>query len=176
MPAQSSKRKRRKSTTAPRAVASTRREQRAQRTAEAARERQRAGRQLGREGERPAGPFGGVPVSEVAILGGLVAAVIGFAGSATVPLIIGLVICGLGVCEICAREHFAGYRSHTALLAGIPAVAIEVLLVAIVGEPRQRAWLLLVVVPVFGILFWLLRRRFLIARQTRVVRASRGVS
>ncbi|MGI8711883.1 MAG: hypothetical protein ACR2NR_01620 [Solirubrobacteraceae bacterium] len=176
MPAQKPKRsrKRRNPESPPRAVASTRREVRAQRVAQAANERQRARRQLGREGERPVGPFGGVPVSEVAILGGLVAAVIGFTGSGGLPLVAGLIICALGVCEITAREHFAGYHSHTALLAGIPAVAIEVLLVALFGEPKQRAWLLVVVVPVFGILFWLLRRRFMIARQARVARAARG--
>jgi hypothetical protein len=85
-----------------------------------------------------------------------------------------LIVCALGVCEITAREHFSGYRSHTALLAGIPAVAIEAGLVALFGEPKQRGLLLVVVVPVFSILFWLLRRRFLIARQARVARSARG--
>ena len=37
-------------------------------------------------------------------------------------------------------------------------------------KPSQRALLLLVVVPIFGGLFWLLRKRFLIARQARVAR------
>jgi hypothetical protein len=78
------------------------------------------------------------------------------------------------VCEITGREHFSGYRSHTALLAGIPAVLIEVGVVAIFGEPKQRAFLLAIVVPVFAILFWLLRRQFMIARQARVVRGARG--
>jgi len=41
------------------------------------------------------------------------------------------------------------------------------------GEPKQRALLLLAVVPVFAILFWLLRRRFLTARQRRVARLAR---
>jgi hypothetical protein len=80
------------------------------------------------------------------------------------------VICALGVIEITAREHFSGYRSHTALLAAIPSVAVEVGLVLAFGEPTQRALLLLAVVPIFGILFWLLRRKFLAARQARVAR------
>ena len=166
-------RKRRNPRTAPRAVPSTRREARAERTVAAERERQRGRRQLGREGERPEGPFGGLPVSELAIFVGIVAAVIGFINGGGPPLFVGLIILALGVLEITAREHFSGYRSHAALLAAIPAVALEVGLVLALGEPKQRALLLLAVVPVFALLFWLLRRRFLTARQARVARAAR---
>jgi hypothetical protein len=163
-------RKRRNPRGAPRAVPSTRREVRAERDATADRGRQRARRQLGREGERPQSPFGGLPISELAILVGLIAAVIGFINGGGPALVVGLVICALGVIEITAREHFSGYRSHTALLAAIPAVALEAGLVLAFGEPKQRALLLVVVVPVFGGLFWLLRRRFMVARQARVAR------
>jgi hypothetical protein len=31
---------------------------------------------------------------------------------------VGVVLAGLGGLEVAAREHFAGYRSHTTLLAG----------------------------------------------------------
>jgi hypothetical protein len=144
------------------------------RAAEAERRRQRGQRQLGREGRRPESPFGGLPVSEVAILLGIIGAVFGFINGGGPALVVGLVVCALGVCEITAREHFSGFRSHTALLAAIPAVALEATLVVIFGEPKQRALLLLVVVPVFALLFWLLRRRFLTARQARVARSARG--
>jgi hypothetical protein len=144
------------------------------RAAEAERQRQRGQRQLGREGTRPEGPFGAVPVSEVAILLGIIGAVVGFLNGGGPALVVGLVVCALGVCEITAREHFSGYRSHTALLAAIPAVAIEAGLVAIFGEPKQRGFLLVVVVPVFSALFWVLRRRFMTARQARVARSARG--
>jgi hypothetical protein len=146
---------------------------RADREARAERQRQRGRRQLGREGDRPQSPFGGLPVSELAILVGLIAAVVGFLGGGGAPLAVGLIICALGVVEITAREHFSGYRSHTALLAAIPAVALEVALVVALGEPKQRALLLLAVVPVFALLFWLLRRKFLAARQARVARTAR---
>jgi hypothetical protein len=176
LPSQKSKRsrKRRKPDSAPRAVPSSRRDERAIRAAEAARERQRGQRRLGREGARPEGPFGGLPVSEAAILLGIIGAVFGFLNGGGPALVVGLVVCALGVCEITAREHFSGYRSHTALLAAIPAVLIDVGVVAIFGEPKQRAFLLVVVVPVFTILFWLLRRQFMIARQARVARSARG--
>jgi hypothetical protein len=110
----------------------------------------------------------------VAIFLGIIGAVFGFLNGGGPALVVGLVVCALGVCEITAREHFSGYRSHTALLAALPAVLIEVGVVAIFGEPKQRAFLLVIVVPVFSILFWLLRRHFIIARQARVARSARG--
>ncbi len=170
------KRRRRPSQSAPRAVASTRRADRAAQRERAAQLRRRAGRDLGRDGERPRGLFGAVPVSEVAILAGIVAAVIGFFDQAEVAIIVGLVVCGLGVMEVCGREHFTGYRSHSALLAALPAVAVEAGVVAAFGDPSDRAWLLLVVVPVFALFFFALRQRFRVARQARVARAARGVS
>jgi hypothetical protein len=162
-------RKRRSRGTPPRAVASTRRDERAERQAQTASELKRGGRVLGREGERPESPFGGLPISELAILLGLVASVIGFIQGGGPALIVGLIVCALGVIEITAREHFSGYRSHASLLAAIPSVAIEVGIV-LAFKPSQRAVLVLVVIPVFAGLFWWLRKRFLVARQARVAR------
>jgi hypothetical protein len=167
-------RKRRSPGSAPRAVPSTRRETRADRQTQAERDHKRGQRQLGREGERPESPFGGLPISELAIFAGLVAAVIGFVNGGGPALIAGLIICALGVVEITAREHFSGYRSHAALLAAIPAVALEAGVVLAFGQPRPRSLVLVIVVPVFGVLFWLLRRQFLVARQRRVARVARA--
>jgi len=163
-------RKRRSPSTAPRAVASTRRLERSERERHAERERRRGRRQLGREGERPESPFGGLPISELAILAGFIGTVIGVINGGGPALIVGVIVCALGVVEVTAREHFAGYRSHTALLAALPAVGLEAAIVAAFGEPKQRALLLVVVVPAFSILFWLLRRKFQVARQARVAR------
>lgn len=104
------------------------------------------------------------------MLAGGVAFVVGLIRSGGPALIVGVIVCALGVLELTAREHFSGYRSHAILLAAIPAVGIEAGLVAAVGEPRVRALLLLVVVPVFAVGFWLLRKRFQIARQARIIR------
>jgi hypothetical protein len=150
-------------------VASTRREERAERQVQTQRELQRGQRVLGREGERPESPFGGLPISELAILVGLIASVIGFIQGGGPALVVGLIVCALGVIEVTAREHFSGYRSHAALLAAIPSVALEAAVV-LAFKPSQRAVLVLAVVPVFAGLFWWLRRRFLVARQARVAR------
>ncbi len=118
-------------------------------------------------GDRPPGPFGGVPVSELAILVGIIGAVIGYLQGDRPALIVGIVICGLGVLELTAREHLSGYRSHTTLLAAFPAVALEGAIALVFGLPRVRILILVPVIPVFAIAFWLLRRRFIAARRRR---------
>jgi hypothetical protein len=165
-------RKRHSPGSAPRAVASQRREQRAEQQAATTRQMKRANRQLGSEGERPPSPFGGLPVSELAILAGLVAVVVWLIRGGTATLVVGLVVITLAVLEFTAREHFSGYRSHATLLAAVPAVAIAIGVVTAIGTKRSaRAPLLIAVaVPIFSLLFWILRKRFLIARHARVAR------
>jgi hypothetical protein len=124
-------------------------------------------------GERPQGMFGGLPVSEVAIAAGLIAVVVGWTRHGGPALFVGIAICFLGVFEVTAREHFSGYRSHSALLAGMVAVAAETGL-AIALTPRTRVLLLVVVIPVFAGAFMLLRKRFSAARQARVRAIPRG--
>lgn len=116
-------------------------------------------------------------MSEVAIFVGGLAAALGFFGHAPAPLIVGLVVCTLGVVEVTAREHFSGYRSHAALLAAIPSVGLGIALVAIIGHGSVRRGLegpsrssLLAIVPLFALLFLWLRKRFRTARQARIVR------
>jgi hypothetical protein len=68
---------------------------------------------------------------EIAIFVGLVILLWGLIGGGDrAPLLIGvgLGLAGLGGLELAIREHFAGYRSHSSLLAGIPAVAVLALL------------------------------------------------
>jgi hypothetical protein len=125
---------------------------------------------LGKVGERPPSPFGGLPVSELLILVGGVGAVVGYFADGVTAMLVGLAVVALGVIEVTAREHFSGFRSHTTLLAGIPAVGVGVLVIAIVGSRTTRELLLFVVALVFGGLFWVFRRAFLGARQRRVAR------
>ena len=165
-------RKRSKPGGAPRAVPSPRREQRVERTTTQARQQRQAERQLGTVGERPPSRFGGVPVSEIAIFAGLVAIIVWLIGGSLPVLIVGLTVTTLGVLEVTGREHFSGYRSHTTLLAAIPAVALGIGVVSIAGTDKQNRapFLLAIAVPVYAFLFWQLRKRFIAARQARVAR------
>jgi len=132
------------------------------------------GAQLGAYGERPPGPFGGLPISEFAILAGVVALVFGIIRHGSGPaLVIGVVLCLFGVLEFTAREHFSGYRSHTVLLAAVPAVAVEFLIAFTVDTPVVRVVLLAPVVAVFAVCAWFLRKRFLAARQRRIAKPTK---
>lgn len=174
MAGQKSRRRSRKArggrASAPRAVPSVRRELRAERQAHARRASAAATRTLGTVGDRPQSPFGGLPVSEIAIFVGIVGLVVGLIDGGGVALIVGATVCGLGVTEVTAREHFSGYRSHSALLAAIPAVITEVAIALIFGVPSQRALLFVPLIAVWVPCFWLLRRLFQSARHARVAR------
>ena len=52
------------------------------------------------------------------MLAGIVMLAIGFIGGYPTALGVGVVLGGLGGLEVSLREHLAGYRSHTTLLAG----------------------------------------------------------
>jgi hypothetical protein len=111
-----------------------------------------------------------LPVSEILIFAGAVGLIVGLVRGGAPALIAGVIVCTLGVLEITAREHFSGYRSHTILLSALPAVGAEVAFVVIFGEPDPRLLLLAVIVPVYCVLFWLLRNQFAKARQARAAR------
>jgi uncharacterized integral membrane protein len=79
--------------------------------------RERAERRR-RADERPPAPWGSFPLAELTILAGIVMLAIGVFGRSPTALGVGVVLAALGGLEVAAREHFAGYRSHTTLLAG----------------------------------------------------------
>jgi lysylphosphatidylglycerol synthetase-like protein (DUF2156 family) len=68
--------------------------------------------------ERPPAPWGNFPLAELTVLAGIVMLLIGLFGGHPTAIGVGVVLAGLGGLEVSAREHFAGYRSHTTLLAG----------------------------------------------------------
>jgi hypothetical protein len=68
--------------------------------------------------ERPPAPWGAVPLAELVVLAGIVSLAIGLFGQHPTAIGIGVALAGLGGMEVAVREHFAGYRSHSTLLAG----------------------------------------------------------
>lgn len=75
--------------------------------------------------EPPPAPWGSFPLVELTVLVGIVMLLLGllaFEGERGVILIgTGLVLASIGGLEVSIREHFAGYRSHTLVLAALPA-------------------------------------------------------
>ena len=78
--------------------------------------------------ERPPAPWGNAPLAELVILAGIVSLAIGVIGGHPTAIGVGVALAGLGGLEVAIREHFAGYRSHTTLLAGFVFVVVVVLL------------------------------------------------
>ncbi len=74
--------------------------------------------------QRPAAPWGSFPLQEIAVLVALVMLGIGLFSANPVAIAVGVVLGCLAGLELSIREHFAGYRSHTTLLAGAAFVVI----------------------------------------------------
>jgi hypothetical protein len=79
--------------------------------------------------DRPKAPWHPVPLAELCVLVGLVAIVAGLISGVSgdngrLLLVTGMALGSLGGLDTAAREHFAGWASHTAVLAGVPAVAV----------------------------------------------------
>src|ERR687895_710758 len=74
--------------------------------------------------ERPPAAWGSFPLSELVILAGIVVVFWGLFGGGdqgNERVGAGLVLASLGGAELALREHLAGFRSHSSLLAGAAA-------------------------------------------------------
>jgi hypothetical protein len=119
-----------------------------------------------RADERPPAPWGSYPHAELTVLAGIVALGIGVASKSPSAIGIGVVLAALGGLEVSAREHFAGYRSHTTLLAGTAFVVVTGVLFYLAG--LILAICLAAGTAAFAAAFYVFRRAF--------QRASGGLS
>jgi hypothetical protein len=111
--------------------------------------------------EAPPAPWAPVPLVELCVLAGLVLIVVALVRGgdrAGLLLACGVALASLAGLELSIREHFAGYRSHTTVLAGAAAVLSAVPLFFFTGVPQPV--LLVVAVLVFAAAYLLLRRAF----------------
>jgi lysylphosphatidylglycerol synthetase-like protein (DUF2156 family) len=116
--------------------------------------------------ERPPAPWGNAPLAELAILAGIICLAIGIFGSHETLIGVGVGLAAVGGMEVSIREHFAGYRSHTTLLAGFVFVVVVGVLFYAVG--MVLAYALPIGAVCFAVVFYLARRAF--------QRASGGLS
>jgi len=128
-------------------------------------ERRPAPRRRGRASpdERPPAPWGGFPLVELVVLGAIVLFVAGLivrGERGGVMVICALVLGSLAGLELSIREHFAGFKSHTTLLAGAAGVAAGMLAFFLLGKTTGRIAFLPVGVVVFAAAFWPLRQVF----------------
>jgi len=124
------------------------------------------------EEERPPAPWGSFPLVEIVVLIGLVMLVAGLfvqGSQGRILLSTGLALGALAGLELSIREHFAGYRSHTVLLAAAAAVATLALFFYVLPDalpPTGR----LVVAGVVGVLAGIGLARAFRARAGRMVK------
>ena len=112
--------------------------------------------------DAPKAPWSPFPLTELVILLGIALMTWGFVSGGSqgnLRLGAGLVLASLGGLELASREHLAGYRSHTSLLAG--AAAMFVITALALGPGPHVAWALLIIaIVVFGAAFYGLRELF----------------
>ena len=112
--------------------------------------------------ERPPAPWGNFPLSELAVLvsiGLLIGSFIVRGDQGVVMFAAGLLLGTLAGLEVSIREHFAGFRSHSSLLAGSAAVVTITAIALAAGEVFVPI-LLAAGLAVFGLAFWSLREAF----------------
>ena len=112
--------------------------------------------------EAPPAPWHPFPLVELAILAGIILAVCAFVirGDAFAPLLLGgLALIALASSELALREHLAGYRSHSALLAMLIALPCGAATFSFVSE--DKAVVLAVFAAVFAAVFLFMRQLFI---------------
>ncbi|MEA2441999.1 MAG: hypothetical protein QOH76_3423 [Thermoleophilaceae bacterium] len=119
--------------------------------------------------DRPPAPWGKFPLVEIVVLIALVLLVASFLvdSSRRGPMLLGgLALGSLAGLELSIREHFGGFRSHSALLAGAVAAAAITLTYFVTKGGGASVAVVPVVVGgvVFMAAFWLFRQAF--ARRT----------
>jgi lysylphosphatidylglycerol synthetase-like protein (DUF2156 family) len=112
--------------------------------------------------ERPKAPWHPFPLVELCVLVGIVLIVIGLvvgfdSDRGRLALVCGVLLASLGGLETALREHFNGYRSHSSVLAGLPAVLAAAALFF-----ARAPWVAVAAgaALVFALAFWAFRNAF----------------
>lgn len=110
---------------------------------------------------RPKPPWHPFPLVELSVLVGLALMIFGAIKAedrqGRLAIVFGLVLASLAGLETAVRDHFTGFRSHSALLAAFPAVGTAIAIAVLAPAPYV---VLLGAVVVFAVAFWALRSAF----------------
>jgi hypothetical protein len=120
---------------------------------------------------RPDAIWAPFPLTEIGMGVGLVLFLIGFAG-APVLLLAGVGLLVVVVAELCLREHFAGFRSHSILLAMLPVTTVHLGLVVLADLSWRGPLALAVDLAIAGALAWWLQERFRSAQSRARLRSG----
>lgn len=112
---------------------------------------------------RPKPIWSPFPLTEIASVIGIAMAVIGFVvGTDSGASLIGagVLIVTVTIGEMCLREHLAGFKSHTLLLAGLPVVALHSLIYFVITKSWSGPAAIFVDLTVAGMLGLLLHGKW----------------
>ena len=101
-----------------------------------------------------------MPLTEICIFVGIILIAVALLGGSQRALLMGfgLALILIATLELCLREHLAGYRSHSVLVAACSAVILALPLALLTG--LSKVLLLAAAAVIFGLLWWLLRSLF----------------
>jgi hypothetical protein len=117
---------------------------------------------------RPDAVWAPFPLTEIGMAAGIVIFLAGFASGGTRGawlLTIGIVVLAVVVAELCLREHFAGFRSHSLLLGLLAVTVVHTGVVLLVTSAWHGPLVLVVDLAVAGGLAWWLQGRFRAAQE-----------
>jgi hypothetical protein len=124
---------------------------------------------------RPDAIWAPFPLTEIGMAVGIVMFLGGFASGGSRGawlLTIGVAVLSIVVAELCLREHFGGFRSHSLLLGLLPVTALHMLVVVAITDAWRGPLVLVADLALAGGLAWWLRGRFAVAQD----RARRRVA
>lgn len=114
---------------------------------------------------RPKPVWAPFPLTEIGMAAGIIIFGSGVESNNASTLSIGALVLAVVVGELCLREHFAGFRSHTLLLAALPVAVAHGVVVLAITDAWRGPLTLAVDLAVGGALAWWLRSRFQHARE-----------
>jgi len=113
---------------------------------------------------RPDAVWAPFPLTEIGMAVGLALFVLGFAAGAVALFLAGVGVLLVVVTELCLREHFSGFRSHSLLLGLLPVSAVHLGVVYAGGVTWRGPLAVALDLLLAGALAWWLQRRFVAAR------------
>lgn len=112
---------------------------------------------------RPEAVWAPFPLTELGIFVGIVVFMLGYFASADrSPALLGTgaIILAVVVGEMCLREHFAGFRSHSILLALLPVTVVHTFVVYAITPGWHGPVALVIDLVIAVALAWWLQRRY----------------